>query len=105
MIDAKRLKEVLERNFGHTGGADVLKQLIDAQPTIESVKQEWISVKDGLPETRGEYLVAYHICYGDNVDKEVLVGMDSFRGKSSWAKNKNHRVIAWMPLPELPKGE
>ena len=34
-IDADRLKAVLEKNFGHTGGASVLEQLIDEQPTIE----------------------------------------------------------------------
>lgn len=45
IIDADRLKEVLERNFGHTGGADVLRQLIDIQPTVVNKPQgEWISV-------------------------------------------------------------
>ena len=34
LIDADRLKEVLEKNFGHTGGVAVLVQLIDVQPTI-----------------------------------------------------------------------
>lgn len=45
-IDADRLKAVLEKNFGHTGGASVLEQLIDAQPTIERKKGKWILVKD-----------------------------------------------------------
>ena len=35
LIDADRLKVVLEKNFGHTGGASVLEQLIDEQPTVE----------------------------------------------------------------------
>ena len=34
LIDADTLKEVLERNFGHTGGASVLAQVIDARPTV-----------------------------------------------------------------------
>ena len=34
-IDADKLKKVLEMNFGHTGGAAVLAQLIDAQDTIQ----------------------------------------------------------------------
>lgn len=38
LIDRERLKEVLKRNFGETGGADVLRQLIDAQPTVDTVK-------------------------------------------------------------------
>ena len=37
-IDADRLCEVLERNFGHTGGASVLRQLIDEQPTADVVE-------------------------------------------------------------------
>lgn len=33
-IDADRLLRILDINFGHTGGADVMRQLIDAQPTL-----------------------------------------------------------------------
>ncbi len=33
LIDADRLKEVLDRNFSHTGGAEVMSQIIDKQPT------------------------------------------------------------------------
>lgn len=64
---------------------------------------EWISIKDRLPEEKGEYLVTYHPCYWDNVYEELRVGIDSFRGKSAWAKKKYQRVTHWMPLPELPK--
>lgn len=43
LIGANRLKEVLERNFGHTGGASVLAQLIDNAPTIDLVQHgHWI---------------------------------------------------------------
>lgn len=37
-IDSDRLLRVLEKNFGHTGGADVLAQLINAQPTADVVE-------------------------------------------------------------------
>lgn len=40
LIDADRLNEVLNINFGHTGGADVLRQLIDIQPTVQAVPIE-----------------------------------------------------------------
>ena len=43
-IDAEKLKEVLERNFGHTGGASVLAQLIDSQPTIQPKRGRWESI-------------------------------------------------------------
>lgn len=68
---------------------------------------EWIDVNDRLPDTKGLYLVAYHPCYWDNVEDDVAVGIDSFRGgknKSNkvWAKNKYQRVTHWMPLPDAP---
>lgn len=34
LIDADRLKEVLDRNFNHIGVAEVMCQLIDKQPTV-----------------------------------------------------------------------
>ena len=37
-IDADRLLLVLQKNFGHTGGADTVKQLIDKQPTADVVE-------------------------------------------------------------------
>lgn len=33
-IDADRLLRVLESNFGHTGGAAVMRQLVEMQPTL-----------------------------------------------------------------------
>lgn len=66
---------------------------------------EWISVKDRLPETKGQYIVAYHPSYWDNVEEGMFVGIDSFRGKTKWAKSKYQRVTHWMPLPKRPTSE
>ena len=66
---------------------------------------EWISVKDRLPEAKGQYLVAYHPCYWDRVNEEMVTGIDSYKGgntKHCWAKNKYQRVTHWMPLPKPP---
>lgn len=70
----------------------------------------WISVEDRLPDVRGEYIVAYHPCYWDDVKEEISVGMDSFRGGKNktnkvWAKHKYQRVTHWMDKPEPPKGD
>lgn len=65
------------------------------QPTYE-----WISVESKLPDKRGQYLVTYHPCYFNNVGDDIVVGIDTFRGKTEWAKKKYQRVIAWMPLPQ-----
>ena len=64
---------------------------------------EWISVEERLPETASEYLVVYHPCHWDAVSEKVCVGIDTFRGKTAWAKKKYQRVTHWMPLPEPPK--
>lgn len=37
LIDADRLKEVLDRNFSHTGGTEVMYQIIDKQPTAYDI--------------------------------------------------------------------
>lgn len=68
----------------------------------ESAK--WVSVEERLPECAGEYIVAYHTCYHAVVNEnKTLVGMDSFMGKTAWAKRKYQRVTHWMSKPELPK--
>lgn len=87
----------------------------EATTDVEFVKEDgherirfvpkWIPVTERLPETPGEYMVAYHPCYWDRVNDEIKVGLDSFRGKTSWAKKKYQRVTHWMPLPEPPKEE
>lgn len=37
LIDADRLKEVLDRNFSHTGGVELMCQIIDKQPTAYDI--------------------------------------------------------------------
>lgn len=100
MIDEKTLIEKLKKNsifkkITNVEGKNIY-QIIEEQPKVN----EWIPVEKELPKTKGEYLVSYHPCCWDNVLKEIRVGLDSFRGKSSWAKNKYQKVIAWMPLPK-----
>lgn len=69
----------------------------------------WIRVEDELPKNRGEYIVAYHPCYWDDVNyNEISVGMDSYRktkeySNKSWAEHKYQRVIAWMPKLNPPE--
>ena len=79
----------------------VLADLIDPEPEQTC---RWVSVEESLPESAGKYIVAYHPRYCDCVNEAVtLIGMDSFRGKTAWAKRKHQRVTHWMPKPELPK--
>lgn len=83
----------------------------DMDPVIDNLSflsllvetDDWTPCSEGLPKTAGEYLVTYHPCYWGNwgeVRPELKVGFDSFRGKTTWAKNKYQKVVAWKPKPE-----
>lgn len=76
-------------------------RILHEQPTIDiDDVPQWIPCSERLPEEKGEYLVTYHPCYWDDVKDEIRVGIDTFRGRTTWAKKKHQRVIAWMPLPK-----
>ena len=103
LIDGNKLIEWF-RPYLHTGEAipaDVVIEDIRSMPTL-TPPNEWVSVDERLPETAGEYLVVYHPCHWDNVSAKICVGIDSFRGKTAWAKKKYQRVTHWMPLPAPP---
>lgn len=80
---------------------EYVKRLVQNQTTITP----WRRVEEP-PEEAGEYIVAYHPCWWDDVKTQVTkVGIDYFRGKASWAKRKTQRVTHWMEKPEPPKEE
>ncbi len=83
-----------------------MKMAVNAIPAADvEPKQRWVPVTERPPEEPGEYIVAYHPCHWDFVEPSVKVGIDTFRGKTAWAKRKYQRVIAWQEKPEPPKGE
>lgn len=86
---------------------DLKKAFDDGYRTgVEARKPEWISVDERLPEIAGLYLVAYHPCHWNCVNtNRTEVGIDTFRGKTTWARQKFQRVTHWQPLPQLPKKE
>lgn len=90
----------------HNCCEDVADRLADLIEPDRDLTCEWVSVDDRLPDCKGEYIVAYHPCCWDNVKYDkVLVGMDSFTGKSSWYRRKYQRVTHWMPKPEPPRAK
>ena len=66
--------------------------------------QEWISVKDRLPEA-GEYVV----CIAKRNPFSMFMPMVARIKKNGWVNPITEQYISevthWMPLPELPKGE
>ena len=106
-IDAEKFVEHVSENLSWNGeqydAASVISDLKTFPAADVEPKRRWIPVTERLPEEPGEYIVAYHPCHWDFVGPSVNVGIDSFRGKTTWAKNKYQRVIAWQEKPEPPK--
>ena len=81
--------------------------------------QEWISVKDELPEDSGYYLVVYRDKYNGSIsiafDMYVKCNVGEWwesefacdiTKQFLWAaKLQEQEVTHWMPLPQPPKGE
>ena len=93
----EKLVELIEsaRYWGSGTSEEIADHLIDNGVTV----QEWISVKDRLPEDQEEVLVCTRSKNGiRNIDKGYMA-IDRFihRGCAE--------VTHWMPLPEPPKGE
>ena len=93
----EKLVELIEsaRYWGSGTSEEIADHLIDNGVTV----QEWISVKDRLPEDQEEVLVCTRSKNGiRNIDKGYMA-IDRFihRGCAE--------VTHWMPLPQPPKGE
>lgn len=113
LIDADALVETMKADepevwmqddymFGQHDQYLVDLTTVEAMPTVV----EWVSVEDRQPRWPGEYIVKYHPCRWDRVWlNETHIGMDSFRGKTTWAKHKYQRVTHWMPTSALLWGD
>ncbi len=102
-IDADRLLRVLESNFGNTGGASVMRQLIEMQPTL-SPPNEWVSVEDAVPDP-GERVLATD---GIFVGEAYRTSADSWHRHTGfpWRDGVTGRTVKyWMLLPAPPAKE
>ena len=87
----------------HEDVFDAIKSAIAVRMHAVPKAEGWISVEDRLPPEAGEYIVAYYPCHWDWEKGPISVGLDSFRGKTKWAKEKYQRVTHWMEKPEPPE--
>ena len=62
--------------------------------------QEWISIKDRLPDKRGEYLCYYKF----EPDSPDVVCENTYQGSGLWLSEMD-KVTHWQPMPQPPKGE
>ena len=88
--------------YNDSSRLDTLSRMLDE--LVEQAASPWHRVEDELPKEAGEYIVAYHPCWWNDVKTSVTeIGIDTFRGKTSWAKRKFQLVTHWMEKPEPPK--
>ena len=78
---------------------DIASYLTDNGVTV----QEWISVKDRLPEEKVNCIVHYKHAYCDN-DDYWANGFCCYDGEK-FQLDPAYKVTHWMPLPTPPKGE
>ena len=89
---------------------------IDNQPCIECNQfadangvtvQEWISVKDRLPDENGYYLC--EVCFSSVSDCKSYRRLILYWEDNVWIDMPNcfktRKPTHWMPLPQPPKGE
>ena len=98
----EKLVELLDTNCGYV---DEVKAEVLAYHLISNgvTVQEWISVKDRLPEEKVNCIVHYKHAYCDN-DDYWTIGICFYDGEK-FQIGLAYKVTHWMPLPEPLKGE
>ena len=98
----EKLVELIEsaRYWGSNTSEEIAENLIVHGVTV----QEWISVKDRLPEAGG-----YVVCIAKRNPFSRFIPMVARIEKNGWVNPMTEQYISevapWMPIPELPKGE
>ena len=97
----EKLVEMIEsaRYWGSGTSEEIADNLISNGVTV----QEWISVKDRLPEEKVNCIVHYRHAYFDD-DDYWAIGICFYDGEK-FQINPAYKVTHWMPLPNPPKGE
>ena len=83
----------------HTEDEYIADTLLDNGVTV----QEWVSVKERLPQEKVNCIVHYKHAYCDN-DDYWAIGMCFYDGEK-FRVDPAYKVTHWMPLPQPPKGE
>ena len=98
----EKLVELIEsaRYWGSNTSEEIADNLLDSGVTV----QEWISVKDRLPEA-GEYVV----CIAKRNPFSRFMPMVARIEKNGWVNPITEQYISevthWMPIPAPQKGE
>ena len=83
---------------------DTAERIVGRMLNHDVTVQEWIPVKDRLPEAGG-----YVVCIAKRNPFSRFIPMVARIEKNGWVNPITEQYISevthWMPMPELPKGE
>ena len=101
-MDVKeKLIEILEEPCGGLYPAyELADYLLDNGVTM----QEWISVKNKVPEDSGRYLVVTRNKHDGSTSIAITAYIKCKIGEW-WSNDYVYIVTHWMPLPKMPKKE
>ena len=105
----EKLIELLEEAEGLVNNdAPSLEQIADHLIANGVTVQEWVSVKDRLPELE-TYTYSVDVLFSD-YEEGVHIGyvcLETGIWKDKYSRDlyAEHKVTHWMPLPSPPKGE
>ena len=118
MTDKERLVELIEESTGvvyggEYGDEEICPQIDIFDEEIERIAdhliansvtvQEWISVKDRLPEENGMYIVTANDGHAQRVS--FVLWQKRNKAWNLTGARSYWRVTHWQPLPQPPKGE
>ena len=97
------LDDMQRSGTGYFGSAIENKKIADYLISNGVTVQEWISVKDRLPEEKANCIVHYKHAYCD-YDDYWAIGICFYDGEK-FQMDWSYKVTHWMPLPKPPKGK
>ena len=102
-VREKLIELMIEAKKADTEDAPFSEFLADFMIANGVTVQEWISVKDRLPEEKVNCIVYYKHAYCDN-DDYWAIGICFYDG-DKFQMDLSYQVTHWQYLPQPPKGE
>ena len=97
------IEDQMTRAYPYTTDQFRIETTVDHLIANGVTVQEWISVKERLPQEKVNCIIHYKHAYCDN-DDYWAIGMCFYDGEK-FQFGPAYKVTHWMPMPQPPKGE